>query len=119
MAYTIELYEKKNDRCPTRDFLDSLSASYELPYVDRMIGLLEMHGHNLRRPHADILRDHIYELRIRTRRQIRLLFFFFDGDKIVITHGFIKKSNSVPQAEIDRAVEYRKDYLLRFSGAKR
>jgi phage-related protein len=47
------------------------------------------------------------------------LFFFFDGDKIVITHGFVKKSHSVPDAEIDRAVDYRKDYLLRFSGAKR
>ncbi len=114
MKYDVEFYVAPNGECPTEDFLDELSPSNELPFVDRMIMKLEQYGHELRRPHVDILRDHIWELRVITNRQIRLLYCFFHRSKIIITHGFIKKSNEAPEIEIDRAIRYRADYFYRY-----
>jgi phage-related protein len=53
----------------------------------------------------------IYEVRARFGKVFpRLLFFFYDG-KIVITHGFKKKTDKTPQAEIDRANRLRGEFL--------
>ena len=114
--FQVEFYVKPNGECPAQDFLDGLSSANELPIVIRTIGLLEKYGNELRRPHTDLLRDHIWELRIRTRRQIRLLYFFFSGDRIVITHGFIKKDNKVRVVEIERASHYRGNYYQKHTG---
>lgn len=81
--------------------------------------LLEEHGHKLKRPHAAPLEKKIYELRIdANKKQFRCLYFFFDGNKIVFSHGIIKKGNKkhgdkVDPKEIDRAVNYRADYFER------
>jgi phage-related protein len=76
-----------------------------------MIDLLQQRGHELRRPHTERLRKDICELRIHGEvGQIRLLYFLFDGAKIVITHGFVKKGNAVPPGEIDKAEAIRSAY---------
>lgn len=62
-------------------------------------------GHELRRPEADYLRDGIYELRVKFQRlNLRMLYFFFGGMAVVISHG-LSKEDKVPASEIDRAVE--------------
>jgi phage-related protein len=111
--WIVEFYRKANGRCPTEEFLDSLENE-EKVFIRRAIWRLAEYGYELKRPHAAPLRDHILELRKRTHKgNIRLLYFFFDGEKFIITHGFKKKSNKVPSNEIDKAIEYRKDYLER------
>jgi hypothetical protein len=40
-----------------------------------------------------------------------LFYFFFDGTKIIVTHGYSKKTSAVRDQEIKRAIEFRKDYL--------
>ena len=39
--------------------------------------------------------------------------FFFPEKKIVVTHGFKKKTRKTPQNEIIRAKKYREDYFKR------
>jgi phage-related protein len=68
------------------------------------IELLAARGHQLRRPHADYLRDGIYELRIKAQDvQYRLLYFFHGQQTIVLSHGFVKQHAAVPHIEIERA----------------
>lgn len=43
----------------------------------------------------------------------RILYFFFVGDKAVLTNGFVKKTQKTPRKEIEKAKTYRKDYLRR------
>ena len=43
----------------------------------------------------------------------RVLYFFFDGGKAILTHGFIKKTQKTPPSEIERAIRYRKEYFSR------
>lgn len=39
--------------------------------------------------------------------------FFVIGEKIILTNGFVKKSQKTPKGEIDIAKKYRNDYLNR------
>ena len=66
--------------------------------------------HALRRPHADMLRDGIYELRARVGRvNYRMLYFFHGRDVAILSHGFTKE-REVPPAEIERALERKQRY---------
>ena len=71
--------------------------------VLRWIEALESCGPNLSRPYADIVRGKIRELRITFGGTHYRLLYFFDGKRIVITHGFIKKTDQVPVQELERA----------------
>lgn len=75
------------------------------------IGRLEQEGHALRRPEADLLRDKIYELRIRHQRvNYRLLYFFHGQVAAVLAHGCTKE-DVVPDADIQRAIDRRELFL--------
>ena len=77
---------------------------------ERIQRLIEF-GHELRRPHADLLRDRIHELRVRHGKvQYRLLYFFHGQDVAILAHAIIKRGAKVPAAEIDLAVERRRQF---------
>ena len=48
----------------------------------------------------------------------RYLSFFTDGRKIIVTNGFRKKTDKLPENEKKLALKYRQDYLDRKSGGK-
>lgn len=74
------------------------------------VRLLALLGHELRRPHADILRDGVYELRARVGRvNYRLLYFFHGRDIAMVAHALTKEAK-VPSKEIDKAIERKKRY---------
>ena len=61
-----------------------------------------------------LLDDGIMELRAKVGSDIsRVLCFFMIGHKVVLTNGFIKKTQKTPKSEIERAKRYRADYLRR------
>ncbi len=65
------------------------------------IELLEEKGYELRRPHADILRDGIHELRTRhIKVQYRVLYFFCDK-AAVLSHGLTKEDIVPPFHKYD------------------
>ncbi len=67
------------------------------------------------RPYADAVRGKIRELRIRFGN-IRYRFFYFFHDKnIIITHGIKKKSDKIPENEINRAESMRLNFLSRLN----
>jgi len=62
-------------------------------------------------PAAKFLRDDIWELRVIVKRvQHRILYTFINKQVILLTHGLTKES-IVPKEEIDRAIEYRNEYI--------
>ena len=55
--------------------------------------------------------DEIWECRIQFgSNAYRLLCFFLDRSIVVLTHGFVKKSQKTPVREIERAEAYRRDF---------
>jgi hypothetical protein len=79
---------------------------------------LEKQGPNLPRPYADLLEDGIHELRVKlSGDQVRILYFFYFRDFIILTNGFIKTSDKVPKNEIQIAQKNRTDFLSRYNEA--
>lgn len=76
--------------------------------------LLEHNGPLLREPYSKPLGDGIFEIRAQQGSNItRILYFFFIGRQVVLTNGFVKKSQKTPVGEIATAKRYRADYLER------
>jgi len=115
----IEFYETENGKNPVKKFLDDLNPATELPYVLRDIANLEKLGNEARRPLVDSLGKGIYELRTRIiKKQLRILYFFFYDEKIILSHGIPRKEGAVPQADIDTALEHKRDYIERHKRKK-
>jgi len=109
--FDVVFYAKANGTEPVRDFLLSLDKKMRAK-MTRTIVMLRSNGTMLREPHSKPLSDGIYELRARVGSDIsRVLYFFFVGQRIVLTNGFIKKTQKTPPAEIERAKRYRSEYL--------
>ncbi|MEI3028206.1 MAG: type II toxin-antitoxin system RelE/ParE family toxin [Ruminococcus sp.] len=76
--------------------------------------MLEIRGNELREPFSKHIEDGIFEIRNKVGYDItRIFYFFVIGQKIILTNGFIKKSQKTPIAEIALAKKYRNDYLNR------
>ena len=44
---------------------------------------------------------------------VRVLYFFCEGRIVVLTNGFVKKTQKTPENEIRMAKKYRSEYLKR------
>ena len=98
---------------PAQEFLDSLGIKMQAKMV-RTIAFLQENGSDLREPYSEYLQDGILELRAKVGSNVsRVLYFFFDGKKAILTHGFIKKTQKTPRKEIDRALRYKEEYFSR------
>lgn len=64
--------------------------------------------------YSEHLEDGIFELRAKVGSDIsRVLYFFIVDGKAILTNGFIKKTQKTPKRELQRAKDYRKEYLSR------
>ena len=111
--YTCIFYETVDGRKPAEEFIEALDAETQDKFIIKQ-QLLQDFGPQLRHPHTDHLEEGVFELRFKGKEgQIRVLFFFFYGKRIIFTHGFIKKTRKTPRKEIGIAKERRKDFLTR------
>ena len=95
------------------EFLDSLDRKMNAKLIGLM-ELLEEKGTELREPYPAPLEDGIFELRCKLGSNItRALYFFYVGKRIVVTNGFIKKTQKTPPGEIKLAKDRRKDWIER------
>ena len=107
----VVFYKNEKGEEPARGFLDSLDVKMRAK-MTRTIKLLEVNGNKLREPYTKSLRDGIFELRAKEGSDItRVLYFYVIGNKAVLTHGFVKKTNKTPPSEIERAIQYRDEYM--------
>lgn len=113
--FQVIFYEKEDGSRPVADFLRAQSKKMSARVVTDL-KLLALQGPSAREPLSKYLEDGIFELRsIQNGNIARVLYFFFIGKKIVLTNGFIKKTQKTPESEINRAKQYRDDYLRRFT----
>ena len=108
--FTVQFYETADGQKPIVDFLQTLEPKMRAKMV-AMMELLEEKGTALRMPYTEHLGDGIFELRaIQGGNISRALFFFFVGERIIITNGFIKKTQKTPPKEIRLAKTRRDDF---------
>jgi phage-related protein len=116
--YSVLFFEKDNGDTPAEDFINSLDDKMAAKMY-RLIGMIAENGPEMREPHSKHLNDGIFELRAQSGSDItRVLYFFMVGRRIILTNGFVKKTQTMPKSEIDKAKAYRKEYFEKEANEK-
>lgn len=111
--YEINYYEERGGRRPVENFIDMLPPKMRAKVFGRL-ELLEEHGSSLGMPFSRHLDGGIFELRtIQGSNITRILYYFADNRTIILTHGFVKKTQKTPLREIEKAKWIRKDWRSR------
>lgn len=110
----VVFYQDRDGSAPAYEALRALRRSGQhkaLAKCYARVARLRELGHELRRPEADLLRDGIFELRIRFGTvNYRILYFFHGRDAAVLSH-MIRKEVRVPDTEIERALRHRSRFM--------
>ena len=111
--FEIIFYDKPDGSEPVKEFLLSVDKKMR-SRIYKTLDLLVANGSALRMPYSKHLVDGIFEIRVISGSDIsRVLYFFVVGRKIVLTNGFIKKTQKTPKNEIELAKKYRNEFLNR------
>lgn len=111
--FEIIFYDKPDGTEPAVDFILSLDDKMRAKVLS-LLELLSVNGSKLREPYSKHVVDGIFELRAKVGSNIsRVFYFFVVGRKIVITNGFIKKTQKTPKTEIELAKKYRNEFINR------
>lgn len=113
MSFCVEYYELENGICPVEEFILKQDNKMQAK-IFKNLELLEIRGNELREPFSKHIEDGIFEIRNKVGNDItRIFYFFVIRQKIILTNGFIKKTQKTPKTEIALAKKYRNDYLNR------
>lgn len=116
MNFRIEFYETEKGRSPVQDFLEDLKDNALDDFAVIMAGLnklklREYHWPPLSKP----IGDGLYELRHVGRLNTRIFYFFAQGKRIILVHGFLKKGRKIPGHERKLALQRKLDWKTRHS----
>lgn len=101
--WSIVFYRDAAGNSPVRELLESLDLDAQQA-IGWAIDQLVARNIRAREPLVRHLEDKLWELRRQSRTNIyRVIYFFFTGRKIVLVHGFQKKTQKTPRQEIDTA----------------
>lgn len=111
--FKIEFYKKEDGTAPAREFVQGLPSKMRAKALS-VLDYIEEHGTTAREPFSKYIGDGIFEARISSGGSAaRVLYFFYVGEKIVLTNGFVKKTQKTPKKEIKKAIAYKADYEKR------
>ena len=108
MIWQIILFESDRGDKPVEELIKSLDQ-ITIAKTAHQIELLEKYGSYLGMPHARKLIPDLYELRIRGKEEIRIVYAFIKRN-IYLLHAFKKKTQKIPAKEIETAKK-RFDFL--------
>lgn len=114
MTYLLKFYRTARDDVPALDYIKAQTKAHRTR-IGRGLRALQELGPLARRPQADYIGNDLYELRVPFEGlQHRLLYFFHERAVIVVTSGFLKNTERIPDAELRRAQGRRLDWLRHF-----
>lgn len=112
-GFELIFYRRANGDCPVSEFLASLNTVMRYKMLHQL-DLLELYGNHPKGDFTKPLGDGLFECRAQTKTDITRILFFFDKNRqIVLTHGFVKKTQRMPASELETAKKYRADYFAR------
>lgn len=92
-----------------REFMEKLSEQ-ERGKIRRALLLFETED-KVPRHYIKYVRDGIYEFRVSYGNKEFRLFFFYDGDVVVVLFNcYVKKTEKAPKREIDKAIKLKEEY---------
>jgi phage-related protein len=104
------LFYTEGNRCFVGDFVRERSEK-EQGKIKYYLDLLEARGPILRKPYAEKLSRHIYELKPAFGNTEIRMFYFWDMNTAWFVNGIVKKTQKTPQAAIALAEERMQRYF--------
>jgi phage-related protein len=112
----LKLYQTADGKQPIKDYPNELSEKTDrdsrmrLGKIDYYLQALRTYGTRAGEPYVKHIECDLWELRPLNDR-----FFFFArrGDRFILLHHFIKKTQKTPKREIDQAKRNLKDFVER------
>jgi len=98
VAWNVISFESKRGERFVEVLIKNLDSS-TIGKVAHEIDLLEKHGPFVGMPHSKKLTAELYELRIRGKQEVRIIYAFVKKN-IYLLHAFKKKKQKIPQKEI-------------------
>lgn len=95
MSFTVEYYHSRV-KTEIESWPDGILADFA-----RMVELLMEFGPHLRMPHSRAMGGGLFELRPRGREGMgRVFYCFVIGQRVVMLHAFVKKTQETPAQEL-------------------
>ena len=111
--FKAEFYKTKDVSIPAREFILSQETKMKAKLFG-LVDMLEQYGNQLSDPYSKSLGDGIFEISAKVGTDItRVLYFFYYEGRIILTNGFVKKTQETPSSEIKKAKQSRKEFLER------
>lgn len=96
---------------PIKDFIDSLQKVQKAK-IFRLFEIYQEYGLSAIIPHTKKLSGTpLWEIKIKGKDNIRIIYVVRTKDSILVLHGFIKKTQKTPQKELKTALEKYKKWL--------
>ena len=106
MLYSVEYFNSRV-KAEIESWPDGILADYA-----RLVELLMEFGPGLRMPHSRALGGGLFELRPRGREGVGRTFYCFAiGQRVVILHAFVKKTQETPEHDLKIARKRMKEVL--------
>src|SRR4030042_84128 len=103
MSWTVLLYESIRHEKPVEGFIKQQQPQAQAKILHK-ITLLQQYGIQLGMPHSRQLGSGIYELRIRGKEELRIM-YCFRNKTIYLLHAFKKQTQKTPKTELEVAVK--------------
>ena len=101
--WEVLFYRDAKKKEPVREFLQGLDTKTQSRFI-WSIEQLRVRNISARFPLVKHIEGDIFELREESKTNIfRILYILFIGNKIVLLHGFPKKTQETPRSEIEKA----------------
>jgi phage-related protein len=109
--FSIEFYVGEDGSAPAEDWLESQSPKMQQKFAALfvMLGDVGKIFNEQKFKHLSGT-SQLFEFKA---DQGRVLCFFFIGKRVILTHGFLKKSDKTPKGEIERAENIKADFAAR------
>lgn len=90
-------FKTESGRSPVEIFINKLRFKTQRTYFAK-IEWLEEYGPRLVAPHAKKIDESIYEFRFQGEEgAVKILYFFYHKNKIILLNGFKKKTKKIPK----------------------
>lgn len=97
----VKIFETDSGQRPVDDFINQQDLSTRKKIAFR-IDLLERFGLHLGMPYSKKITDDLFELRIRGRVEVRII-YGIKNDFAILLHAFKKKQDKIPLRDIETA----------------
>ena len=116
--FEVHFYEDRQGRQPIKELLTTLrdeaqnskDARIQYQKILTYIRSLETYGTRIGEPVVKHIGGDIWELRPMAHR---ILFFYWQDNKFILLHHFVKKTNKTPHREIKQAQRNMEDFKKR------